>query len=213
MNEKEKLTETRQDEHTEVAESLTVSGGDAARVSQTESPSIGNGNDGELSAVQEAPKALEQDDPAVLKQNLETISQKLAETEDKYLRLYAEFENYKKRMLRERMEMLRLAGSDIMLSLLPVLDDFTRALKQLEAANDPMVEGVRLIYQKLRAVLEARGLKPMQSVGEPYSPDLHEAISEIEAGEEQRGKVVDEVECGYYLNDKIIRHAKVVVGK
>ncbi|MCS6917173.1 MAG: nucleotide exchange factor GrpE [Chitinophagales bacterium] len=141
------------------------------------------------------------------------LKQKLADLEDKYLRVHAEFENYKKRMQRERMEIMRLAGSDVILSLLPVLDDFTRALKQMEAKQDPTTEGVRLIYHKLKTALENRGLKAMQSVGEPYSPDLHEAISEIEAGEKQRGKVVDEVECGYYFNDKIIRHAKVIVGK
>jgi molecular chaperone GrpE len=98
--------------------------------------------------------------------------------------------------------------------LLPVLDDFGRSIKQMEATNDPMTEGVKLIFQKLMTTLEKRGMKPMKSIGEPFNPDFHEAITEVAAANDSmKGKVVDEIESGYFLNDKIIRHAKVVVGK
>ncbi len=143
----------------------------------------------------------------------EQLRQQVATLQDKYMRLYAELENFKKRALKERVEFSRLAGADIMLSLLPVLDDFRRAIQAMEKQQDPLAEGVRLIYQKLSTALENKGLKRMESIGQDFSPDLHEAISEIEGGEENKNKVIDEVECGYYLNDKIIRHAKVVVGK
>ena len=149
-----------------------------------------------------------------LKKENEELKQKAAEINDKYLRLYAEFDNFKKRTLKERIELIKMAGSEVIYSLLPVLDDFNRAIKQMEATNDPMTEGVKLIYQKLVTILENKGLKAMKSVGEEFNPELHDAITEIAAPEEsQKGKVMDEIETGYYLNEKIIRHAKVVVGK
>lgn len=149
------------------------------------------------------------------KENAE-LKLKADELNDKFLRLYAEFDNYKKRTQKERIENAKTAGIEIINALLPVVDDFSRAMKQMESSQDLVAvqEGVRLIQQKMNAVLESRGLKQMKSVGEMFSPELHEAIAEIPAAEETlKGKVVDEIECGYYLNDKIIRHAKVVVGK
>lgn len=149
------------------------------------------------------------------KENAE-LKQKADELNDKFLRLYAEFDNYKKRMQKERIENSKAAGIEIINALIPVVDDFSRAMKQMESSQDlqALQEGVKLIQQKLGAVLEARGLKQMKSIGEIFNPELHEAIAEIPAPDETfRGKVVDEIECGYYLNDKIIRHAKVVVGK
>lgn len=149
------------------------------------------------------------------KENAE-LKLKADELNDKFLRLYAEFDNYKKRTQKERIENAKTAGIEIINALLPVVDDFSRAMKQMESSQDLVAvqEGVRLIQQKMNAVLEARGLKQMKSVGEMFSPELHEAIAEMPAAEETlKGKVVDEIECGYYLNDKIIRHAKVVVGK
>lgn len=140
--------------------------------------------------------------------------QRTEELNDKYLRLYAEFDNFRKRTLKERIELIKTAGEDVIISLLPVLDDFGRSIRQMEATADPMTEGVKLIFQKLMTTMEKRGLKPMKSVGEVFNPDFHEAITEINAAEEEmKGKVVDEIETGYFLNDKIIRHAKVVVGK
>jgi len=149
-----------------------------------------------------------------LRKENEELKQKVHELNDRYLRLYAEFDNFKKRTLKERIELIKTAGSDVIISLLPVLDDFNRAIKQMEATNDPMTEGVKLIFQKLTTILENKGLKAMISVGENFNPELHDAITEIPAPEEiMKGKVVDEIERGYYLNDKIIRHAKVIVGK
>jgi molecular chaperone GrpE len=149
-----------------------------------------------------------------LHKSLADEKQRADELNDKYLRLYAEFDNFRKRTLKERMELIKTAGEDVIVSLLPVLDDFGRSIKQMEATNDPMTEGVKLIFQKLMTTLEKRGLKPMKSIGEPFNPDFHEAITEVAAADDSmKGKVVDEIESGYFLNDKIIRHAKVVVGK
>lgn len=149
------------------------------------------------------------------KENAE-LKQKADDLNDKFLRLYAEFDNFKKRTQKERIENAKTAGIEIINALLPVVDDFSRAMKQMESSQDIVAvqEGVRLIQQKMNAVLESRGLKQMKSMSEIFNPELHEAIAEIPAPDETLiGKVVDEIECGYYLNDKIIRHAKVVVGK
>lgn len=149
------------------------------------------------------------------KENAE-LKHKAEELNDKFLRLYAEFDNYKKRTQKERIEVAKTAGIEIINALIPVIDDFSRAMKQMETSNDltGLQEGVKLIQQKMNAVLESRGLKQMKSLGETFNPELHEAIAEIPATDQQlSGKVVDEIESGYYLHDKIIRHAKVVVGK
>ncbi len=134
---------------------------------------------------------------------------------DKQLRLLAEFENYKKRTMRERLELVNSASKDVMLRLLPVLDDFQRAKM---SADDPSTEeqfseGVMLVYNRLNATLQQLGLSPMVSTGEKFDPEWHEAVTEIPVDEDQKGLVVDTIETGYTLNDKIIRHAKVVVGK
>lgn len=149
------------------------------------------------------------------KENTE-LKQKADELNDKFLRLYAEFDNYKKRTQKERIELSKTAGIEIINALIPVVDDFSRAMKQMEASQDlnALQEGVKLIQQKMTSILEARGLKQMKALGESFNSELHEAIAEIPAPDESmKGKVVDEIESGYYLNDKIIRHAKVVVGK
>jgi molecular chaperone GrpE len=155
-------------------------------------------------------------DPMMQEDQAEKLEAELREQKDKYLRLVAEFENYKKRNARERMELIQTAGKEVISSLLEVLDDCDRAEKQLNSAGDlaAVKEGVQLVFNKMRSSLQAKGLKPMQSIGTDFNPDHHEAITEIPAPQEQmKGKVIDEVEKGYYLNDKIIRFAKVVVGK
>jgi molecular chaperone GrpE len=139
----------------------------------------------------------------------------LAETRDKFLRTYSEFENYKKRTQRERIELFKTANSEVILAVLPILDDFERALKSIETAGsmNSVKEGIELIYNKLKSVLENKGLKKMNSIGEEFNVDHHEAITNVPAAEEsQKGKVIDEAESGYFLNDKVIRHAKVIVG-
>ncbi len=150
------------------------------------------------------------------KKELKELKDKLAESNDAYLRLAAEFDNYKKRSAKERIEWTKLAGQEIMSALLPVLDDFGRAMKQMETSTNPeaLQKGVELIYQKMNHILEQRGLREMESVGKEFNVEHHEAITEVPAPtDELKGKVLDEVEKGYFLNDKIIRFAKVVVGK
>ena len=149
-------------------------------------------------------------------EELEKLEVALQEQKDKYLRLMAEFDNYKRRNAKEKEELRQNGGKDIIQSLLVVLDDMDRADKQLEKTTDVTVvkEGVSLVFNKLRAVMQQKGLKAMEAVNEEFNPDLHEAITEIPAPNEKMvGKVIDMVEPGYYLNDKLIRHAKVVVGK
>ena len=139
----------------------------------------------------------------------------IAEMKDKYLRLLADFENFRRRTAKEKIEFLQTAEEGVMLAILPVLDDFERALKSMEKAQDvaSVKEGVQLIYHKLYKTLEQRGLKPMESVGQDFNAETYEAITQIPApSEELKGKVVDEVEKGYTLKDKIIRFAKVIVG-
>jgi molecular chaperone GrpE len=142
---------------------------------------------------------------------------KLAEQQDKYLRLVAEFDNYRKRTTRERAELLMSAGEGIILSLLPVLDDFERALKAAETANDlpALQEGTRLIYQKLCSSLDGKGLKAIETpVGADFDTDLHDAVTRFPAPDEaHKNKIIDTVEKGYKLYDKVIRYAKVVVGE
>jgi molecular chaperone GrpE len=154
--------------------------------------------------------------PAEEDSEAEKFQQEAAEWKDKYLRLVAEFDNFRKRNAKERVELIQTAGKDVIASLLDVLDDSERAQKQLETSSDAAAikEGVLLVFNKLRNTLQARGLKQMASSGTEFNPDLHEAITEIPApSKELAGKVLDEVQKGYTLNDKIIRFAKVVVGK
>ncbi len=147
---------------------------------------------------------------------LERARQELQAQKDKYLRLFADFDNFKKRTARENIELRQTAGREVIASLLDVLDDCDRAEKQFQQAEDigQVKEGVQLVFNKLRSVLQSKGLKAMESLHTDFDVEKHEAITEIPAPtEELKGKVLDEVQKGYYLNDKIIRFAKVVVGK
>lgn len=137
---------------------------------------------------------------------LQELGEKLAEMNDKYLRLYSEYENYRKRTNLEKADLLLNGSREMMKAILPVVDDFERALA---ATAD---EGVLLIYNKMMKILEQKGLKSMEAKGEAFDENLHEAITQIPAADaEQKGKVVDVVQKGYYLNDKVLRYAKVVV--
>ncbi|SDD58340.1 nucleotide exchange factor GrpE [Pedobacter soli] len=145
----------------------------------------------------------------------EKLQAEVQQLNDKYLRLYAEFDNYKRRTQKERVELLQTAGKDVIVSLLPVLDDFDRALKAMESASEvaPVKEGVLLVSTKLKNTLAQKGLKDVESISQPFNTDFHEAITNIPAPtEDLKGKVIDEVEKGYTLNDNVIRFAKVVVG-
>lgn len=148
-------------------------------------------------------------------EEMEKLEAEIAEHKEKYLRLMAEFENYKRRTAKEKEELRATGGKDIVTSLLVVLDDMDRAAKQLETTEDITVikEGISLVFNKLRNALQQKGLRMMETGSGEFNPDLHEAITEIPApSEDMKGKVLAVVEPGYYLNDKLIRHAKVVVG-
>lgn len=146
---------------------------------------------------------------------VQRLQAEVEEQKDKYLRLFAEFDNFKRRNAKERIELIQTAGKDVIISMLEVMDDCDRAEKQLAETDDiiSQKEGVKLVFNKLRNTLQARGLKAMDAVNTEFDVEKHEAITEMEAGDKLKGKVVDVVEKGYYLNDKIIRFAKVVVGK
>ena len=151
-----------------------------------------------------------------LESQLAELEVENAESKDKYLRLFAEFENFRKRNIKERMELRSTAAQDTLKAILPVLDDFDRA--KMSADSDDTVEqfseGVQLVYDKLKSSLASLGLEVMDSTNEVFDPEIHEAITDIPAPtEELKGKVIDTIEKGYKLNDKIIRYAKVVVGK
>ncbi len=147
---------------------------------------------------------------------IEKLEAELKEQKDKYLRLMAEFDNFRRRTAKEKLELMQTAGKDVIISLLDVLDDCDRAEKQLEATDDIALqkEGILLVFNKLRTTLQNKGVKAMQSINTDFDVEKHEAITEIPApSEKMKGKVIDEVEKGYYMNDKLIRFAKVVVGK
>lgn len=144
-----------------------------------------------------------------------SIEEILAEEKDRYIRLYAEFENYKKRTSKEKLEFFQYANQEMMISMLGVLDDFERALAEISKnGNEEDLKGVELIYQKFRSKLTEKGLKPLEvKAGDDFNVDLHEAITQIPApSEDLKGKIVDVIETGYSLHDKIIRFAKVVTG-
>ena len=158
-------------------------------------------------------KSSEKEEPA---DTIEELEIELKESKDKFLRLFAEFDNFKKRTAKERIDFRATAGMDTLQAFLPVMDDFDRAKKVAEsgAKEEVFSEGVNLVYQKLKSVLTSKGIRVMESTGETFDPELHEAITEIPApSEEMKGKIIDTIEQGYYLNDKIIRYARVVVGK
>ena len=147
---------------------------------------------------------------------IEKLKAELEEQKDKYLRLYAEFDNFRRRNAKERLELIQTAGKEVIVSMLEVLDDCDRAERQMMSSDnlEQIRQGNQLVFNKLRNTLQARGLREMKSTGERFDADLHEAITEIPVQDPaQAGTVIDEVEKGYSLNDKIIRFAKVVVGK
>jgi molecular chaperone GrpE len=140
----------------------------------------------------------------------------LAALNDKYLRLYSEFENYKKRSTRDRIEQSKMAAADVFLAFLPILDDLERALKSIEDAKDlkSVKDGIALIYSKVQNMTVGKGLKPMEVLGKPFDPELHDAIANVPVEDKKKkGMVIEEIEKGYFLNDKVIRYAKVVVGQ
>lgn len=146
---------------------------------------------------------------------LEELKVKHAELNDKHLRLFSEFDNFRKRTYKERIELSKTASADVILQLLPILDDFERAFKSIAEgqSQDNMIEGINLIYNKFKSTLNAKGLEVIEAIGEDFDTDFHEAITKVTAPtKELKGKIIDEVERGYLLGGKVIRYAKVVVG-
>lgn len=145
----------------------------------------------------------------------EQLEEDLAKEKDKFLRLFAEFENYKKRTSKERMDLFKTAGQEVLQSMLPVMDDFDRAMIQISKTEDEnLLKGVELIYEKLKSTLVSKGLEEVEvKPGDAFNADFAEAITQIPAGDDMKGKVVDVVEKGYKLGDKIIRFPKVVIGQ
>lgn len=155
-------------------------------------------------------------DPVVDETELDSLRNELEQIKDKLLRKQAEFDNFRKRSIKERTDLIQTAGKEVITDLLDVLDDTARAEKQMMNTEDLELirEGVALVFSKLRTTLATRGLKPIETIGKDFDPDVHEAVSEIPAKDpSQSGKILDEVVTGYTLNDKIIRHPKVIVGK
>jgi molecular chaperone GrpE len=149
-------------------------------------------------------------------EELEEMKIQYAELNDKFHRLFADFDNYRKNCLKDKLELVKNASQELMESILPVLDDFDRAIASMQEhqAEEESVKGVELIYNKLFNILKQKGLQPMESLHKEFDTDYHDAITQIPApSEDLKGKVVDVIQKGYLLNDKIIRHAKVVVGQ
>ena len=170
-------------------------------------------NDKQEDTNKDSAEETKKDNPVVVEEK--TTEEKLAEMNDKYIRLYADFENFRKRVSKERVDLLRFGGEEVFSKIIPVLDDFERAFKSMNEITDiaTIKQGEELIYNKFKNILTQSGLTEMKATGEEFNPDLHEAITNVPSpSEDMKGKVIEEVEKGYYLNGKVIRHAKVVVG-
>ena len=149
-------------------------------------------------------------------EQLEKAESELLELKDKHIRLQAEFDNYRKRTLKERMELLKTASESLLISILPVIDDFDRAVQTLDLVEEDshLKDGVMLIYNKFQDFLKQNGVKEIEAKDQSFDTDLHEAITKFPApSEDLKGKIIDVVQKGYYLNDKVIRHSKVVIGE
>ncbi|MDL2222712.1 nucleotide exchange factor GrpE [Bacteroidales bacterium OttesenSCG-928-M11] len=147
-------------------------------------------------------------------ENADNLADELAQMKDAYLRLMAEYDNFRKRTIKEKADLIKNGGEKVLSGLLPLQDDFQRALENIDKSKDiePLKEGVNLIYNKFQTFLQQNGVKPIEDIGQTFDPELHEAVAMIPAeNEEQKGSVVDSVQTGYTLNEKVIRHAKVVV--
>jgi molecular chaperone GrpE len=177
-------------------------------ISQTEDITVENSNDNYIEPQNETPIFEE------IIHETHKLEAEVAEAKDKYIRLYSEFDNYRRRTAKEKIETITNATEGLIKELLPVMDDFERAKKSMENSDDvaAIKEGIDLIFNKLHKTLASKGLKAMDSKGQSFDVELHECITQFAAGDDKKGLVVDEVEKGYYLNEKVIRYAKVVVG-
>jgi molecular chaperone GrpE len=148
------------------------------------------------------------------KEATDNVAEELAQLKDAYIRLMAEYDNYRKRTIKEKSDLIKNGGEKTLTGLLPIIDDFDRAMKTMETATniEAIREGIDLIYIKFIAYLQQNGVKPVETLGQPFDPDFHEAIATLPStDEDMTGKVINTIQTGYMLNDKVIRHAKVVV--
>lgn len=167
----------------------------------------GVAQDAKEEAVSDAPKS----ETDILKEEKSALETKVEEANDRYRRIYAEYENYRKRTASEKAELILNGGKEVLKAVLPVIDDFERALNAT-ADDDPSKEGIQLIYNKLLSTLQSKGLKEIECIGKPFDIDLQESVAQVPApNEESKNIVIDVVQKGYYLNDKVLRFAKVVV--
>lgn len=203
-------------EHTENTKADNDKTVDSTLDNQTDSEN----SESKFSATEEQPtedaESLVLDEKALLEAKIAELETSKKELNDKYLRLSAEFDNYRKRTLRERMELTKTAAESVMLNILPVTDDFERAIHSIEQGMDfeATKEGILLIYNKFKEFNKQNGISEIEAEGKVFDTDLHEALTKIPApSEEMKGKIVDVIQKGYYLNDKVIRFAKVVVGE
>jgi molecular chaperone GrpE len=164
----------------------------------------------------EEPSSLKNDSPDKVVTRERELEEKLAEMQDKYIRLSAEFDNYRKRTLREKMELSKYASEDVLLKILPVLDDFDRAFMHSESQADysSLKNGIDLIYVKFNEFLKQTGVKEIEALNCPFNVELHDAVAKVAVDDEdKKGKIIDVLQKGYYLQDKVIRHSKVVIGE
>jgi molecular chaperone GrpE len=188
----------------------------------TTTPENINGQKGDFSSSYNSSKYASEEDAGKgatddkIIAEVSSLEEKLAEVQDKYIRLSAEFDNYRKRTLREKMELSKYAGEELLMKIIPLMDDFDRALKHTDIATDctAMKNGIDLIYVKFTEFLRQNGIKEIESLNSNFNVDLHEAVAKIPVSEDElKGKVVDVVQKGYYLQDKVLRFSKVVVGE
>lgn len=213
-----KETEKRDKTRNKAAESADSKLNKEDLLNQDNEPSPDNNGAGETAVDKDAEKSdgAKEEISDKKEEHIPSAEEKLAEMQDKYLRLSAEFDNYRKRTLKEKIELTKTAGESILVNILPVMDDFDRAVKIIENAPDSkaMKEGIDLIYNKLRDFLKQNGIKEIESDNREFDTDLHEAVTSIPAPEKKmKGKVVDTIQKGYYLHDKVIRFSKVVIGE
>ncbi len=169
-------------------------------------------NNSDINNEEEKITEIHEEEPAKSKE--EELQEKLDELNDKYLRLFSEFDNFRKRTLKEKVEYSKMASADVITSLLPVYDDLARACESIEETqeNEFIVKGINLIHTKFKSILHQKGVEEIPTIGESFNTDFHEAISNVAAkSEEEKGKIIDEVEKGYLLHGKVLRFAKVVV--
>lgn len=215
----EKEEKSRKDEEQQAAEAQEAEEKDVKQESEERSEKEEGNKEAEAASEKESEEAGEEAKSDADKR-MEDLQQQLEDINEKYLRLFSEFDNFKKRTAKEKSELIKSAGEDVIGELLPVLDDFERAIasnKEIEAEGDQVEQlknGFELIYNKMKKTLESKGLQEMEAEGEEFNTDRHEAMTRMPVEEEdKKGKVVEVVQKGYYLNDKVLRYAKVVVGE